>query len=223
MYSQASYCWTGRAFAGVPRCRPRCRRRLTRPSRHTWVFCSSTPPPDPESAPKTLSHLNLQFTLDKHTRCMVPSRVLSRTNLAYSPLTPALSPRVSEICGLFNSLCALFSPPVVCFQQLADSFCKTPRGGGYAQKLAFRISDFQTLSCPERGMRRVPHPGGTFVATEHPAKDANPERPSGVEGSQPRRSPSAPAPRSLRLAVIICLDFVRPLFSYSSVLLFPQF
>ncbi len=57
---------------------------------------------------------------------MVPFRVLSRTNLAYSPVTPALSLRVSEICGLFNSLCALFATPVFCFQQLADSFCKTP-------------------------------------------------------------------------------------------------
>ena len=73
--------------------------------------------------------LNLQFTLDKHTASTVPFRVLSRTNLAYSPVTPALSPYVSEICGLFNSLCALFSTPVVCFQQLADSFCKTPGVG----------------------------------------------------------------------------------------------
>src|SRR5260370_13709618 len=114
--------WTGRV--------PWCRRRLPRPSRGIWVLCRSTPSPDPESAPKTLSHLYLQFTIDKHTECMVPFCVLSRTNLAYSPLTLALSPRVSEICGLFNSLCALFSPPVVCLQKLAASFCKTPGVGG---------------------------------------------------------------------------------------------
>src|SRR5713226_6857267 len=60
---------------------------------------------------------------------MVPFCVLSRINLAYSPDTPALSLRVSEICGLFNSLCALFSAPILCFQQLADSFCKTPGVG----------------------------------------------------------------------------------------------
>src|SRR6266851_6709570 len=65
------------------------------------------------------------------SRSVVPFRVLSRTNLAYTPDTPALSPFVSEICGLFNSLCALFATPVVCFLQLGDSFCKTPGVGGY--------------------------------------------------------------------------------------------
>src|SRR5713226_6788648 len=60
---------------------------------------------------------------------MVPFCVLSRINLAYSPDTPALSLRVSEICGLFNSLCALFTTPILYFQQLADSFCKTPGVG----------------------------------------------------------------------------------------------
>src|SRR5260370_30540922 len=183
MYSQASYCWTGRAFAGVPRCRPRCRRRLTRPSRHTWVFCSSTPPPDPESAPKTLSHLNLQFTLDKHTRCMVPSRVLSRTNLAYSPLTPALSPRVSEICGLFNSLCALFSPPVFCFQQLADSFCKTPGVG---------TQRFHATPLFRRHMRHVAplSPVASLYCAYFPS-------PRGVTLSSPLVSPDLRAPTFL--------------------------
>src|SRR6266849_5087110 len=65
------------------------------------------------------------------SRSVVPFRVLSRTNLAYTPDTPALSPFVSEICGLFNSLGALFATPVVCFLQLADSFCKTPGVGGH--------------------------------------------------------------------------------------------
>src|SRR5713226_4459629 len=60
---------------------------------------------------------------------MVPFCVLSRINLAYSPDTPALSLRVSEICGLFNSLCALFTTPILYFQQLADSFRKTPGVG----------------------------------------------------------------------------------------------
>jgi len=56
---------------------------------------------------------------------VVTFRVLSRTNLAYAPATRVLNPGVSEICRLFNSLCALFSAPVFCFQQLVDSFCKT--------------------------------------------------------------------------------------------------
>lgn len=37
---------------------------------------------------------------------------------------------VSESCGLFIALCAFLRAPVVCFQSLADSFCKTP-GWGY--------------------------------------------------------------------------------------------
>ena len=38
----------------------------------------------------------------------------------------ALSDRVSMACALLNSLVALFLTPVVCFQELARSFAKTP-------------------------------------------------------------------------------------------------
>jgi hypothetical protein len=79
---------------------------------------------------------------------MVSFCVLSRRNPAYSPAAPTVNPRVSVICGLFNSLRSLFTTRVVCFQQLADSFCKTPGGGGTPAKRLFRISDFQPLfSC----------------------------------------------------------------------------
>ncbi len=87
--------------------------------------------------------------------------MLSRTNLAYSPLTPALSPRVSEICGLFNSLCALFSPPVVCFQQLADSFCKTPGVGGTPKNSPLESATsrlFLALSAECEGFRTLEAP-----------------------------------------------------------------
>jgi hypothetical protein len=77
---------------------------------------------------------------------VVPLRVLSRTNLADSPTAPAVSPYVSDICGLFNSLCALFTTPVVCFQQLADSFCKTPGVAYTPRDASFRTIHFQTLS-----------------------------------------------------------------------------
>src|SRR5207302_1535214 len=38
------------------------------------------------------------------------------------------SPVFSDSCGLFFSLCTLFDARLVCFQYLADSFCKTPGG-----------------------------------------------------------------------------------------------
>src|SRR6266851_6166676 len=44
----------------------------------------------------------------------------------------ATSPLFSSTCGLFISLCALFPAPILSFQQLADSFGKTPGGVGVA-------------------------------------------------------------------------------------------
>jgi hypothetical protein len=41
-----------------------------------------------------------------------------------------VSHAISFSCRLFNSLCALFRARFLCFQQLADSFCKIP-GAGY--------------------------------------------------------------------------------------------
>src|SRR6266849_2334459 len=105
---------------------------------------------------------------------MVPFRVLSRTNLSYSPDTPALNPCVSEICGLFNSLCALFATPVVCFQQLAASFCRT-RGVGVPSQVSPLESTPSSLFSPLQLQ---------LLQLEHQAKDAHPEPPSGVEGSQ---------------------------------------
>src|SRR5882762_7946093 len=47
------------------------------------------------------------------------------TALDASPANPVFS----DSCGLFFSLGALFDVRLVCFQYLADSFCKTPGGG----------------------------------------------------------------------------------------------
>src|SRR6267143_4582398 len=41
------------------------------------------------------------------------------------------NPVFSYSCGLFFSLCPLFDARLVCFQQFADSLCKTPGGVGY--------------------------------------------------------------------------------------------
>src|SRR5216683_2919729 len=50
---------------------------------------------------------------------------LEQTSLGPLPQLP-LSPLLPSACALLNSLAALFPTPVLCFQQLRDSFCKTP-------------------------------------------------------------------------------------------------
>src|SRR5712692_7332528 len=52
---------------------------------------------------------------------------LEPTSLTAAPRLP-LSPLLPSACALFFSLCALFPTPVLCFQQLPHSFCKTPGG-----------------------------------------------------------------------------------------------
>jgi len=68
-----------------------------------------------------------------------------RLTLAFAPFSqfflaafdasPA-NPLFSHSCGLFFSLGALFDAPLVCFQQLADSFCKIPGVGVALQHLS---------------------------------------------------------------------------------------
>src|SRR5216684_7864226 len=116
---------------------------------------------------------------------MVPFRVLSRTNLAgLSPLTPftsSISFSSFRLRTLDLSLRS-FSRPDPLFSITSALFLQNTRGGGISTSLPFGISNIQPLSCPERVVRRVLRPVAT-LATGHPAKDANPERPSGVEGS----------------------------------------
>src|SRR5713101_7733196 len=50
---------------------------------------------------------------------------LEQTSLGSFPLFP-LSPLLPSACALLISLCALFATPVLCFQHLPHSFCKTP-------------------------------------------------------------------------------------------------
>src|SRR6266851_4984782 len=50
---------------------------------------------------------------------------LEQTSLTATPRL-LLSPFPPISCALFISLAALFTAPVLCFQQLRDSFCKTP-------------------------------------------------------------------------------------------------
>jgi hypothetical protein len=57
---------------------------------------------------------------------------------------------VSYCCKLLVALCAVFRTRSLCFQQLAASFCRTPRGGGISEILSFAINNFQTLFAPPR-------------------------------------------------------------------------
>src|SRR5258708_611682 len=55
----------------------------------------------------------------------------------------------SAVCRLLKSLCSLFRPPFLCFQQLATSFTKTPGGGGGRLQVRtgpYRSGDFSRHS-----------------------------------------------------------------------------
>ena len=55
--------------------------------------------------------------------------------LCASALKNCLTPFLTYCCALLKSLYSLFQPRVLCFQSLADSFCKTPGGmGGRTRK-----------------------------------------------------------------------------------------
>src|SRR5260370_17800154 len=100
------------------------------------------------------------------------SCVISNKPRILSPHPSPKPPRFRDLRTLQLSLRSFFASRRL-FSATCGLFLQNTRGGGYAQNLAFRISNFQTLSCPEPVMRRVPHPGSTFVATSLPAKDAN--------------------------------------------------
>src|SRR5216683_5037977 len=67
------------------------------------------------------------------SRPLVELRVLSRTNLSYPSRRSSSNPRP---VNLLQPLCALFTAPVLSFQQLAASFCKTSGVGVSLQELA---------------------------------------------------------------------------------------
>ena len=92
--------------------------------------------------------------------------------------TPLLSICASIACALLNSLAALFSTAVVCFQSFADSFAKTPGVGvlfANAPAPQFRLAPvFKNLQIPPPAtsisMPRVfiyleiPHPATTLFS-----------------------------------------------------------
>ncbi len=145
--------------------------------------------------------------------------MLSRTNLVDRlSSTSSISFTSFRLRTLFRSLRS-FSRPDPLFSITSALFLQNTRGCGCLKNRPFRISDFPTLS-----LHSV-----AIVATEHPAKDANPERPSGVEGSQSahsRHSPLATFPRPLfscsYKSLVTASRFTSFLFSRTYKTLFPQ-
>src|SRR6266849_647679 len=133
--------------------------------------------------------------LDKVAVVMVNSPMLAR-RLHHSPRRkpfPCIALRTLDLS--LRSFCA----PRPFFSTTCTLFSQNTRGGGCSTNSPFAINNFQPLS---------PLPVAT-VATKHLAKDANPERPSEVEGSPSALSRHSPL-------------FTAPLFSYSYKSLFPQ-
>src|SRR5713101_1656117 len=89
--------------------------------------------------------------------CAFLATRLPRARLCVGPLATSLL--FSSTCGLFISLCALFPAAVLYFQQLADSFAKTP---GCVWLRASRsplrelsVLGVSALSFPLRSLRRA--------------------------------------------------------------------
>src|SRR5713101_9059021 len=80
----------------------------------------------------------------------------------------ATSPLFSSTCRLFISLCAPFPAPVLSFQQLADSFVKTPGGVG-GSSLAFKRPDAPSAS----SRRESTTPGAGDVSTGRPDRPSD--------------------------------------------------
>jgi hypothetical protein len=86
-----------------------------------------------------------KFTIDRRPDGVVSLCVLSRRNLS---CPSRHSTPNSSLINRLEPLCFLFPTPVLCFQQLAASFPKTPGVGVLDEK--FRVSDSQLVDGSER-------------------------------------------------------------------------
>ena len=92
----------------------------------------------PSVAPLFSWSYNLLFSqplsFDEHLRC--PPGVGSALHSEFSfPSASAATRLFSMVYRLLDSLASLFRVPFLCFQQLADSFCKMP-GVGYPSSIS---------------------------------------------------------------------------------------
>jgi len=94
-----------------------------------------------------------KFTIDRRPDPVVSLCVLSRRNLSYPSRRSTPN---SSLINRLEPLCFLFPTPVLCFQQLATSFPKTPGVGVPVEK--FRVSDPPTC-------RRFRTPTPSFLIT----------------------------------------------------------
>src|SRR5258706_8291111 len=70
----------------------------------------------------------------------------------FSISAAALSSSSSRACRLLKSLASLFATPLVCFQSVADSLCKTPGVGYPGQDV---VQNVRTLEFPPRLFSRT--------------------------------------------------------------------
>src|SRR5258705_2296740 len=88
---------------------------------------SANPAPTTMHSPTLANDFSFRLTL-----AFAPFSQFFLAALDASPANPVFS----HSCGLFFSLGALFDVPLVCFQQLADSFCTIPGVGVALQHLS---------------------------------------------------------------------------------------
>ena len=104
----------------------------------------------PSVAPLFSWSYNLLFSqplsFDEHLRC--PPGVGSALHSEFSfPSASAATRLFSTAYRLLDSLASLFRVPLLCFQQLADSFCKMR--GGWGTSLGFTRFRRSDSRCPD--------------------------------------------------------------------------
>ena len=150
---------------------------------------------------------------------------LPRSSRGHSPL--AISPLLSSTCRLLRSLCPLFRTPVLCFQSLAASFCKTPgvgvsrmllrdtRGGvlrsGISATSGRRAQGFPPL-CLSGKSRPCFAEGALKLSTDNcRLLTAPPCQPGGpVRGAGPRRSAGRRSGQARRCLPSSSMDALHP-------------
>ncbi len=106
-----------------------------------------------------------------------------------------VAPLFSAACRLFFSLCALFRAPIVCFQQLRNSFCKTP-GVAYPLREPVRCTEAQKclpvsplLATLTHSLWRKSFPCHSYANTRDGGVTVAPVSELALSGSQCRRLP----------------------------------
>jgi len=123
----------------------------------------------------------------------------------------------SDACSLLNSLGSLFKASVVCFQQLAASFCKMPGVGGIPiRSLDSRRESTKTSRCRRRsygtpGVGYQLREGALKLSTYNCQPSASLRQPGGpVRGAGRRRSAGRRFGQARRCLPSPAVDALRP-------------